>query len=239
MLASNWGPMLIALPAFTAAFTAVHVVAPRIAPDNPRAFAISRGVAAAVLTAVGLAALVDALPMWDTAFLYRHEAGDWMRTGLLVVYGHLIADFLWMGWSRWRHGVVPRKDLIIHHGLGMVAYGYALAIETGYAIALVTMVTEVMPVTSGVGALGKALGHPSMVDAAARARLKVLCWLRMPVWLTLFALVCRVLVLGLVPEGLGPAFGVAFFGLLGLMGLDSYWIVKSRQALARHDARAA
>ena len=186
-----------------------------------------------MLTLLGIAALADAYPHWDKAFLYRHPPGDWMRIGLLIVYGHLIADFLWMGWSRWRHAIRPRKDLIIHHGLGLLGYGYALAIDTGYAICLVTMITEVMPVTSGFGALGKTLGRPSMVEAAGRARLQVLTWLRMPVWLALFALVVRVILAGEVPEGLGPAFAVAFCGLLGLMGLDTYWIVKSRQALAR------
>lgn len=229
-------PVLVALPAFTAAFTALHAVAPRIAPENPRAFALSRGIAAAVLTVLGAAALVDALPMWPVAFLYHHEAGDWMRTGLLVVYGHLLSDFLWMGWSRWRHGIVPRKDLIIHHGLGVLAYGYALYVEVGYAIALIAMITELMPVTSGYGALGKALGRPGMVDAAARWRLKVLVGLRLPVWLMLFALVNRAIFAGAVPEGLGPAFAVAYSGLVGLMALDVYWIRKSRVALARQRA---
>ena len=225
--------MLVALPVFTAAFTALHALAPRIAPENPRAFALSRGVAAAVLTVLGFAALADALPMWRVAFLYRHEAGDWMRLGLQVVYAHLLSDFLWMAWSRWRHGIVPRKDLIIHHGLGVLAYGYALYIEVGYAIALIAMITELMPVTSGYGALGKALGRPGMVDAAARWRLKVLVGLRLPVWLALFALVNRAVFAGDVPDGLGPAFGVAYAGLIGLMTLDVYWIRKSRAALDR------
>lgn len=225
--------MLFTLPAFTAGFLAIHIAATRIAPENPRAFAISRAAAAALLTVLGMFALVDALPMWETAFLYRHEPDDWMRLGLTAIFAHMLSDFVWIAWSRWRFGIVPRKDLVIHHGLGLIVYGTALAIEIGYAFALITMITEVMPVTSGYGAIGKVVGRPEMVESSARWRLRVLIFLRFPVWLALFALICRVLILGLVPDGLMPAFIIAFCALIAVMGLDRYWVGKSRAALAR------
>lgn len=225
--------MLFTLPVFTAGFLAIHIAATLIAPQNPRAFAISRAAAAALLTVLGLFALVDALPMWETAFLYRHEPDDWMRIGLMAICAHMLSDFVWIGWSRWKHGIIPRKDLVIHHGLGLIAYGTALAIEIGYALALISMITEVMPVTSGYGAIGKVLERPAMVETAARWRLRVLIYLRIPIWLALFALVCRVFILGLVPDGLLPAFILAACALIGVMGLDYYWVVKSRRALAR------
>lgn len=202
----------------------------RVEPEYPRAFKLSRGAAAAILTAIGLAALVGAWPEWRSAFLYRHFDGDWMRYGLLCVYGHLLSDFIWMAVGAWRFGVKPRKDLILHHAMGLVGFGAALWLKVGYALALITMVTEVMPVTTGLNALGKRLSSQALMDAAEKARLHLLVWLRLPLWLTLFVLVCMVLAIG-NPGDLLPAYLVACVGLAGLVGLDLYWVGKCRAHL--------
>jgi hypothetical protein len=220
---------LLPLCGYVAFFTLLHVLTlARLEPVFPRAFKISRAAAALVLTVLGVAALLDALPHWRTAFLYRHEDGDWMRQGLLMVYGHLLADFLWMGvgWKRFK--VKPRKDLILHHALGLVGFGVALALHVGYAIALMTMVTELLPVTTGLDAWGKRIASPGLTAAASRARLHVLSWLRIPLWMILLALVLHVLLRG-DPGALRGAFFVAAGGLVALVILDCYWIRKCLQ----------
>ncbi|MDF1798359.1 MAG: hypothetical protein P1V81_04215 [Planctomycetota bacterium] len=226
-LTDTWLPLLAA----TAFFVLLHVLAiARLEPVYPRAFKLSRGAAALVLTALGIGALVGGSSHWQEAFLYRHQPGDWMRLGLLTVYGHLLADFLWMGWGKWRFGIRPRKDLILHHGLGIVGFGAALVLEVGYAIALLTMITELLPLTTGVNAWGKRVAAPRIVDVADRARLYVLAWLRLPLWLALFGLVVLALLSGHA-DRLQLAYYVAGSGLLCLVALDCYWIGKCRQSV--------
>jgi hypothetical protein len=217
---------LLPLAGFTAFFVLLHVLAlARVEPVFPRAFKLSRAAAALILTGLGVAALLDALPHWESAFLYRHEQGDWMRIGLLAVYGHLLADFLWMIVGKRRFGIAPRRDLILHHLLGVAGFGVALALEVGYALALITMITELLPVTTGLDAWSKRIAAPGLTVAASRARLHVLAWLRLPLWLLLFALVMHAVVRA-EPGALLPAFGVAAAGLAALVALDAYWIRK-------------
>ncbi|MBC8451227.1 MAG: hypothetical protein H8D72_00805 [Planctomycetes bacterium] len=221
----TWWPLI----GFTFGFVLLHVLAlVRLEPVYPRAFKLSRGAAALILTALGIAALIGGFDHWREAFLYRQPSDDWMRLGLLAVYGHLLADFLWMALGRLRYGIRPRKDLILHHGLGVVGFGAALVLEMGYAFALLTMITELLPLTTGLNAWGKRVAIQKVVNAADRARLHVLAWLRIPLWIGLFVLVLMTLVTG-PAEGLRPAYFVAAFGLIGLVGLDVYWIGKCRQ----------
>jgi len=226
-----WSQTLVPLLVATACFTALHVWTLRsVEPVYPRAFKLSRAAAAVVLTALGLAALVDGFPHWREAYIYHHEGGDWMRYGLLVVYGHLIADFIWMYVGARRHGIQPRKDLMIHHGLGIVGFGAALYLEIGYAIALVTMVTELLPLTTGLNAWGKRVAADGLVKAADRARLHVLAWLRMPLWLGLCGLSVWALARGDAGD-LAPAYAIAAVGLAGLIALDVYWMQKCRASV--------
>lgn len=224
-LTDTWLPLL----GFIAFFVALHLLAlTRLEPVYPRAFKLSRGAAAMILTGLGLAALIGGRHHWREAFLYHQEASDWMRTGLLVVYGHLLADFIWMAVGRFKYGIKPRKDLIIHHGLGVLGFGAALVLEIGYAFALLTMITELLPLTTGINAWGKRIAIPAVVDVADRARLHVLAWLRLPLWLGLFGLVVLA-IFGGPTDGMRPAYLVAGVGLVGLIGLDIYWIGKCRE----------
>lgn len=217
---------LLPLLLYLAGFTALHALAlSRVEPVFPRAFKLSRAAAALILTGLGLAALFDAAPHWRAAFLYRHAEGDWMRQGVLVVYGHLLADFLWMAVGKRRFGIQPRRDLILHHLLGLAGFGAALWLQVGYALALITMITELLPVTTGLDAWSKRIAAPGLTAAASRARLHVLAWLRLPLWLLLFALVTHAIARD-HPGALLPAFGVAAGGLAALVALDCYWIRK-------------
>lgn len=223
-----WSETGLPLAAATAFFVGLHVVTlGRVEPVYPRAFKLSRAGAAVVLTALGAAALVDGFPHWREAYLYHHDDGDWMRYGLLAVCGHLVADYIWMIVGKVRHGIEPRKDLIIHHGLGVVGFGIALWMRVGYAIALVTMVTEILPLTTGINAWGKRVASEGVMRIADRARLHVLAWLRLPLWLALVGLSVWALVRGDAGD-LAPAYVVAAVGLSGLVALDVYWMQKCR-----------
>ena len=227
----GWTDTWLSLIIATAFFTVLHVLAlARLEPVYPRAFKLSRGAAALILTCLGIAALVGGFSHWPEAFLYRHQEGDWMRLGLLAVYGHLVSDFIWMALGKWRYGISPRKDLMIHHGLGIVGFGAALYLEIGYAFALLTMITELLPLTTGVNAWGKRVAIERVVTAADRARLHVLAWLRLPLWVGLLALVAFAVLSGHA-EPLLVAYVVAGGGLAGLIGLDCYWIGKCRQSV--------
>lgn len=178
MLHDTWLPLLGTF----SFFTFLHILAiVRVEPVFPRAFKLSRGLSAALLTLLGLGAFIDGFPHWDEAFLYHHDrSGDWMRFGMLAVYGHLLADLAWMVVGKFRFNIQPRLDLILHHLLGVVGFGVALYLRIGYALALLTMITEILPVTTGINAWGKRIAVQGVVDAADRARLHVLAWLRLP-----------------------------------------------------------
>jgi hypothetical protein len=221
----TWGPLL----GFTTLFVVLHVLAiVRLEPVYARAFKLSRAAAAFILTLLGVAALIGGFSHWREAFLYQHLEGDWMRLGLLVVYGHLVADFIWMAVGKYKYGIKPRKDLIIHHGLGVVGFGAALVLEIGYAFALLTMITELLPLTTGVNAWGKRIAVDRVVQAADRARLHVLAWLRLPLWCGLLVLVVLTLLRG-AGEGMLVPNLVAGIGLVGLISLDVYWMGKCRE----------
>jgi hypothetical protein len=223
------GAVLLPLAGYVGLFTLLHVLAlARLEPVFPRAFKLSRAAAALLLTGLGVAALSDALPHWRSAFLYAHADDDWMRQGLLMVYGHLLADFLWMEVGRRKFGVRPRRDLILHHALGLLGFGVALLLEVGYAIALITMITELLPVTTGLDAWGKRIASPALAAAATRARLHVLAWLRIPLWMLLLGLVLHVLLRG-VPAAPLAAYAIAASGLVALVALDCFWVRRCLQ----------
>jgi len=213
----------------TAIFVAIHVVViTRVEPVYGRAFKLSRGGAALILTILGAAALIGSLEHWREAFLYRHPEGDWMRTGLLVVYGHLLADFIWMAVGKLKYGITPRKDLLIHHGLGVLGFGAALALGIGYACGLLTMIAELLPLTTAVNAWGKRIAAVRVTQAADRARLHVIAWLRLPLWIGLLVLVVLATFEGDV-DGMFLAYLLAGGGLIGLISLDVYWMGKCRE----------
>ncbi|MAW61905.1 MAG: hypothetical protein CMJ94_13895 [Planctomycetes bacterium] len=218
---------LSALPAIavaTLAFTLVHVwVLMRVEPAYPRAFKLSRGVAAVVLTAIGFVGLGLALPDWKDAFLVHHEPGDLLRWGVIIAYGHLMSDFVWMAYGSLRHGISPRRDLIFHHGLGAAAYAYALQIEVGYGMVMVTLASEIMPCFTGLEAYGKYRASEAVQRLAARARLIVLSIWRIPLWV--FALVMCIWNLsdGSYASDLTFVFQFSTVCLILLLGLDAYW----------------
>lgn len=218
---------LSALPAIgvvTLAFTLVHAwVLRRVESAYPRAFKLSRGVAAVILTAIGFVGLILALPDWRDAFLVHHEPDDLLRWGVIIAYGHLMSDFVWMVVGKVRDDIAPRRDLIFHHGLGAVAYAYSLQIEVGYGMVMVTLASEVMPCFTGLEAYGKHRASEAVQLLAARARLLVLTFWRIPLWV--FALVMCVWNLndGSYASDLTFVFQFSAVCLVLILGLDAYW----------------
>lgn len=224
--------LLLLLTLYTAFFVAVHAwFLYGINPDYHRAFKLSRGIAAAILTSIGIAAAIVGIQHWDQAYLYRHypeqSLGDlWMWHGMLVVLAHIVSDFLWMLHGRLTRGIIPRNDLVIHHGVCLLAFCYALWKDVGFAVCLIALVSELMPVTSGLGGWGQHKNRPDLIEKANVARLRVLVWWRRPLWFIMAFLTGRAIFIGKVEDGLEIAFGIAAVGFTTLIFLDKYWIKK-------------
>lgn len=211
----------------TAVFTAIHLgVGKRVEANFSRAFKLSRGVAAVTLTLVGTAGLLIDLPNWRQAFLVRHPEDSVLRWGVILAYGHLVSDFIWMAWGRWRAGVVPRTDLLIHHGLGALAYAYALEIQVGYGLVMLSLASELMPCFTGLEAWGKHKERDAVVRRAARARLVVLLSWRIPLWTLALVLCVLLFVDGRYPAELRFPLQFSIACLVMLLGLDLYWVRK-------------
>lgn len=222
-------PLVIALAAV--GFLLLHVALWRARePDYNRAFKMARGLAALVLSGLGFAGLVDASEHWRVGFLYRHEPDDWMLAGVSVAYGHFLADFASMLYGRVALGVAPRRDLIAHHGLGLLAYGIAMVIDVGWALVLVSLASELMPCCTGLEAWGKHLARPELQRAGSRGRLWVLLLWRLPLWAFTMTMLARTVLADEVPEGLGLVWGFVMVCLAILIGLDVYWTRKSAAA---------
>jgi hypothetical protein len=137
-----------------------------------------------------------------------------------------------MVYGRLRFGIRPRADLIIHHALGLVAIGCALYLHVGYGLALVTMITELLPVTTGLHGLGARLTSNALMNVAERLRLHVLAWLRLPLWGMLLLLVIGVWSNGRAAD-LCLAFVVTTCVLLALLALDLCWIRHCQKRIHR------
>ncbi len=184
---------------------------------------------------IGIAAAVAAIGHWNEAFLYRHDPNtvwsDWlMWHGMLVVMGHLLSDFIWMGYGLVARRIIPRTDLVFHHLVCCAAFSYSLWKEVGFALCLISLVSELMPVTTGISGWGQHIGRKDIMEVANRIRLKVLIWWRRPLWFALAALTARTILSREIPEGFGLAFGIAAVGFTTLIFLDKYWIAKCTEA---------
>jgi hypothetical protein len=224
-------PLLIAIVVFTVFFTAAHAwVQVRIEPDFNRAFKLSRGLAAVTLTVVGFVGVLSAIEHWQTGFLYSHEPGDLLRWGVALAYGHLLSDFIWMARGQKLHQIKPRRDLLIHHGLGTIAYAYAMIAEVGYALVMLSLASEIMPCFTGLEAWGKHRDRPGTQLLAARARLLVLMFWRIPLWAFALTMLWHTATSGGMQEGLEFIYKFSIACLTFLLGLDLYWVNKCAAA---------
>lgn len=169
----------------TLAFLAIHWwVARRSRHSFRRTLRLSRGLAAAVLVATGVASIVH---WWDLApqgFVAVHPdlADAWP---VAIFLGHLLADLLWFAGGRLALGARTARDLVLHHLLGVAACGAALWLEAGYATLGVVLVTELLPVQTGLGALARAWKLQNVEHWVLRTSLATVLLVRIPLWLAL------------------------------------------------------
>ncbi|MFT7517655.1 MAG: hypothetical protein ACI84O_001450 [Myxococcota bacterium] len=214
---------------FVAFFVVLHVVFINLPRANfNRAMKLSRGIAAVILSVIGFYGLLANIGQWQSAFIYHHTgeeaAGGVLYYCMLVCMGHFIADLLWLIWGQLRYKIRPRADLIIHHVIGIIAFGYALQHQLAYVACLVTMASEVMPVTTGIAAYGQRVQNMGIVTFANRWRFLLLVWWRVPLWAAMVILSVRVLIGGSYSDDLFVAYIISTAGFSALLLLDRFWI---------------
>ncbi|MCB1057996.1 MAG: hypothetical protein KDD11_21050 [Acidobacteria bacterium] len=218
-------------------FLGLHfVVYRRLAAPFHLQLKVSRGIASVVLVAVGLASLVRFWPMWRHAFLDPQPATSWAVGAVLFLAGHLVADLLWLGVGVVAAGSSPRRDLVVHHLVGLVACSLSLGLGFGQALIAVALTAEAMPVATGIGAVGRITESARLEHLASNAGLLVLLLWRLPAWL----LVITACVLALARHG-GPVVPPRLYLLCiaaaaALVGLDVFWV---QRALASRRVVAA
>lgn len=200
-------------------------------------FKLLRGLASVLLTAIGFYALVHWQEFWRQCYMTRHTGDVLAYTLVLFITGHFLADFLLLGYGWVRHREKPRPDLVVHHLLGVFASWVVMHYDIGHALYLLMMTAEMMPVTSGVAALGALLQRPRMEQLGSELRLAALVLWRMPMWFVVGYLCLQSLEHPAEPIlVIGYRFSLAFLVLT--FSLDSYWIVQCIKALQRIYARA-
>jgi hypothetical protein len=216
----------------TAGFLVLHLVVGRWleAPFHVE-LKVSRGLASVFLVLVGLGSLVLFFPLWRRAFLTPHEFSSPASAVVVFLAGHLVADLLWLAYGALTQGSEPRRDLILHHLLGLVACAVSLGFGFGQAVIAVALTAEAMPVATGLGAWGKLTGDRRLERRAVVASLSILCLWRVPAWL--FVGVVSVQALLRPPPDVLPFIYPLCVVVAGcLLALDLFWIRRLRAGLA-------
>ncbi len=69
-----------------------------------------------------------------------------------IPIGHFAADFFLLAWGWFTARAPPRRDLLVHHALGLVAALLTLAYPIAAPLYLVLFTTELMPITTALSA---------------------------------------------------------------------------------------
>lgn len=212
-----------AVAASTVLFLAIH-----LAFHVPTRFSfavalkLSRGVAALLLVAAGAAALVSHFPHWPQLFLTR-PGEDPLILGVCFVLGHLLADFLWLGYGGFVLGRKQRTDLVLHHLLGVAACAAALYLEMAYTLIAVVLLSEMLPVTSGLVGCAHARADSRLERRAFVLGLGVLLGWRLPLWAFLVAVASWNLWTGGYLSETRPIYVLALVALPLVALFDVYW----------------
>lgn len=198
---------------------------------------LSRGFAAAILSAIGFFVLIERFSLWPLAFLVPNADDDLLPHFILVLNGHFVADFLWLAYGAAVHGSRPRIDLIVHHLLGMVVSFASYRIGIGFAMICVGLTSELMPVTTGLQAWAQVLDNRRLEHWATRLRLGVLVGWRLPLWILVLGIVLHEMSTAPRAE-IEPVYNVAVGTALAIIALDLYWSRLCYQGLVaeRHPA---
>lgn len=186
------------------------------------ALKLSRGIAAILLVATGAAALATQFPRWPALFLVA-PGEDPMLFAVCFVFGHLLADFLWLGYG----GFVLRKrqriDLVLHHVLGVAACAAALYLEMAYTLIGVVLLSELLPVTSGLVGCAHVRSDTRLERRAFVLGLGVLLGCRLPLWAILIAVASWNLRTGSYLTETQPVYVLALVALPLVAMFDVYW----------------
>jgi hypothetical protein len=185
---------------------------------------ISRGLASVFLSILGFISLYFYFSWWEYGFLLRHTTPEPFLEALVYgLMGHFCADFLWLAYGWKKRESQPRMDLLIHHGFGLFVCIYALQTQLAYAIIGVALTSEMMPVTTGIGALGTLFHQKSSEPLANRLRVFVILGWRLPLWIFVFFRLTLECWRGEARASISSHYITAFSTCLFLIALDSYW----------------
>lgn len=188
----------------------------------PVALKLSRGVAALLLVTAGAAALVSHFRHWPQLFLAR-PGEDPMILAVCLVLGHLLADFLWLGYGGFVLKKKQRADLLLHHVLGVLACAAALYLEMAYTLIAVVLLSEMLPVTSGLVGCAHARADLRLERRAFVLGLGVLLGWRLPLWAFLVAVASWNLWTGDYLSETRPIYVLALVALPLVALFDLYW----------------
>jgi len=228
---------LLASLAATVAFLGIHFVVARTSGQPfRRSLKLSRGIAAVVLVTTGAVTLVRWWPLWSQAFIAVHtEAAE--TWPVAVFAGHLTADLVWIVGGRVFLDARAARDLVIHHLLGIAACVAAVAFGAGYALIGVVLLSEVLPVLTGLGALARTWHLENLEHWVLRSSLAAILALRIPLWFFIGGALVSALATGTAGPILHAVAPLAIPGLLLVLALDCYWIGSYRRLLAAFPRR--
>ncbi len=188
---------------------------------------LSRGVASLLLVAVGVYAVGRWFALWPRGFAAVND--DPVAAGVVAfLAGHLVADLAWLAWGALGRGSAPRRDLVVHHLLGLAGCAAAAWLGVGYALIAVILTTEAMPVATGLGTWAELADNRRLELWALRGQVGVLLVWRLPLWLFLLAALAASSRQGTLP-GPPPTLAIAVVALAFVLALDVYW---TRECLA-------
>ena len=225
-------PFFVSTVATTGVFLAIHFAVGRVSGQSfRRSLKLSRGIAAAILVATGAVTLSRWWPLWSRAFIALHT--DPAETWPVAVFaGHLSADLAWILGGRVFLDARAARDLVIHHLLGIAGCVAAVVFGAGYALIGVVLLSEVLPVLTGLGALARTWRLENLEHWVLRASLAAIVGFRIPLWLFLGATVATSLATGTAEAILRAVAPIALPGLALVITLDLYWIRSYRHLLA-------
>jgi len=225
-------PFLLATLANTGVFLIIHFVVARTSGRSfRRSLKLSRGIAAAILVATGAVTLSRWWPLWRVAFITLHT--DPAETWPVAVFaGHLSADLAWILGGRVFLEARAARDLVIHHLLGIAGCVAAVVLGAGYALIGVVLLSEVLPVLTGLGALARTWRLENLEHWVLRASLAAIVGFRIPLWLALGVTLATCLTTGTAEAIQHTVAPIALPALALVITLDLYWIRSYRRLLA-------
>ena len=215
----------------TFGFLGLHWSVARISGRSFRtALKLSRGIAATMLVLTGLFVAIEWWELRRVAFLAAQpDPLDAWPVGIFA--GHLAADLFWILGGRLVLDSRVARDLVIHHLLGIAACGAAVFFAAGYALIGVILLSEVLPVTTGLAAWARTHERSELERNVLRSSLGLILLFRIPLWLAIGGAFVAVLATGRAEPIHWAVSPVLLPGLALVAALDLYWVRSYRRIL--------